>query len=129
MTFRAERKRLRDILHSGEEIQASDPLCAVEERPELTVVAHPLLVVTDRSVYLILSGKQPEVSRIDLDTLVEVTRTEDPVPGSTLRLTANDGAVLTLTYEPRTRQHHTADLITKHFFGRVVNDTVVGDPP
>jgi hypothetical protein len=129
VNFRAERKRLRHLLRPGEEILASDHLCAVEERPELTVVSHPLLVVTDRSVYLILSGQQPEMGRIDLDALVEVTRTEDPVPGSTLRLAANDGAVLTLTYEPRTRRHDTADLITKHFFGRVIKDTAVVDPP
>jgi len=127
--FRAERKRLRDTLRAGEEIVASDPLCLIGERPELTVVSHPRLVVTTTGVYLLLSGKQPEVLALDFATLVAVTRTDDPLPGCTLGLTAADGTVLTLTYEPRTRQHPTADVITEHFFGRVVKDTTVGDPP
>ena len=51
MSFRAERKRLRDTLQPGEEILARDPLCTIDERPELTVLALPVLVVTDRSIY------------------------------------------------------------------------------
>jgi hypothetical protein len=126
MAFRSERKRLKDTLQPGEDILASDPLCTIDERPELTVVSHPVLVVTDRSIYLILSGKEQEVSRIDFDTVVEVHRKDDPVPGSTLRLAMGDGQVLTLTYEPRSRQQHTADLITERFFGRVVKNTTDG---
>src|SRR5580692_7455872 len=126
MSFRAERKRLRDTLQPGEEILASDPLCTIDERPELTVLAHPVLVVTDRSVYLILSGKEQEITAVELDALVDVQRTDDPVPGSTLRLTGPDGQVLTLTYEPRSRRQDTADRITERFFGRVVRDTSDG---
>jgi hypothetical protein len=129
MSFRAERKRLRDTLHPGEEILASDPLCTIDERPELTVLAHPVLVVTDRSIYLILSGKEQEVTAIDFDQLVGVQRTDDPVPGSTLQLTGSDGRVLTLTYEPRRRRQDTADRITERFFGRVVKDTSDGTAP
>jgi hypothetical protein len=126
MSFRAERKRLRDTLQPGEEILARDPLCTIDERPQLTVLAHPVLVVTNRSIYLILSGKEQEITGIDLDHLVDVQRTDDPVPGSTLRLTGGDGRVLTLTYEPRSRQQDTADLITERFFGHVVKDTSDG---
>ena len=88
MSFRAQRRRLRDSLRPGEEILARDPLCTIEERPELTVLAHPVLVVSDRSIYLILSGKEQEVTRIDYDALVGVQRTDDPVPGSPRRPTA-----------------------------------------
>jgi hypothetical protein len=123
MSFRAERKRLRDTLQPGEEILARDPLCTIDERPELTVLAHPVLVVTDRSIYLILSGKEQEITAIALDALVGVERTDDPVPGSTLRLTMPGDQVLTLTYEPRSRRQDTADRITERFFGRVVKDT------
>jgi hypothetical protein len=123
MPFRSERKRLKDTLEPGEEILASDPLCTIDERPELTVVSHPVLVVTDRCIYLILSGKQQQVTRLDFDALVAVHRRDDPIPGSTLRLRMNDGQVLTLTYEPRARRQDTADLITERFFGRVVKDT------
>ena len=129
MSFRAERKRLRDTLQPGENIRARDPLCTIDERPELTVLAHPVLIVTDRSIYLILSGKEQEIIGIDFDHLVEVQRTDDPVPGSTLRLTAHGGQVWTLTYEPRSRRHDTADLITERFFGRVVKDTADETPP
>jgi hypothetical protein len=123
MGFRAERRRLREALRHGEEILASDPLCTIDERPELTVVSHPVLVVTTMSAYLILSGKQPEVRRIDFDTLVDVKRKDDPVPGSTLRLIMDGGDVLTFTYEPRSYRLDTADLITERFFGRVVKNT------
>jgi len=123
MGFRAERRRLRDVLREGEEILASDPLCTIDERPELTVVSHPVLVVTTMSAYVILSGKQPEVLGIDFDTLVDVKRKDDPVPGSTLRLILDGGDVLSLTYEPRSHRQDTADLITQRFFGRVVKDT------
>jgi hypothetical protein len=123
MSFRAQRKRLRDGLRSGEEILAVDALCTIEERPELTVLSHPVLVVTTMSVYLILSGRQQEVSRIDFDSLAGVERTDDPIPGSTLRLIMDGGDVMTLTYEPRSRLQVTADLITERFFGRIVKDT------
>jgi hypothetical protein len=129
MSFRAERKRLRDTLQPGEEILARDPLCTIDERPELTVLAHPVLVVTDRSIYLILSGKEQEITAIALDALVGVERTDDPVPGSTLRLTMPGDQVLTLTYEPRSRRQDTADRITERFFGRVVKDTSEETPP
>jgi hypothetical protein len=123
MSFRAQRKRLRDTLRSGEEILASDALCTIDERPELTVVSHPVLVVTNMSAYLILSGKQQEVSRIDFESLADVKRSDNPIPGSTLPLIMDDGKVLTFTYEPRARQQITADLITERFFGRIVKDT------
>jgi hypothetical protein len=128
VSFRAERKRLRDTLHPGEEILASDPLCTIDERPELTVLSHPVLVVTDRSIYLILSGREREVTRIAFDELAGVQRTDDPVPGSTLRLTMNDGQVLTLTYEPRSRRQDTADLITQRVFGRVAKNVSEENP-
>jgi hypothetical protein len=123
MSFRAQRKRLRDSLRPGEEILAVDALCTIEERPELTVLSHPVLVVTTMSVYLILSGRQQEVSRIDFDSLVGVERTDDTKLGSTLRLIMDGGDVMTFTYEPRSRQQVTADLITERFFGRIVKDT------
>jgi hypothetical protein len=123
VSFRSERKRLADTLAPDEEILASDALCAIDERPELTVLSHPVLVVTTTSAYLILSGKTPEVTRIDVGELTAVMRTDDPVPGSTLRLTTKAGVVLTLTFEPRSRRQITADLITERFFGRVVKDT------
>jgi hypothetical protein len=128
VSFRSERRRLRDTLQPGEEILASDALCTIDERPELTVLAHPVLVVTDRSIYLTLSGKEQAITAIDFDALVDVQRTDDPVPGSTLRLTGHDGQVLTLTYEPRSRRQDTADLITERFFGRVVRDTAEETP-
>jgi hypothetical protein len=123
MSFRAQRKQLKDSLRSGEEILAVDALSTIEERPELTVLSHPVLVVTTMSVYLILSGRPPEVTRIDFDSLAGVERTDDPKPGSTLRLILDGGDVMTFTYEPRSRQQVTADLITERFFGRVVKDT------
>jgi hypothetical protein len=126
VSFRAERKHLKDTLQPGEEILASDPVAMISERPELTVVAHPVLVVTDRSAYVLLSGKPPEVIGIELDALADVQRKDDPIPGSRLRLTTKDGVVLTLTYEPRSRQHDTGDRITERFFGQVVKDTGSG---
>jgi hypothetical protein len=123
MSFRAQRKQLSDSLRSGEEILAVDPLCTIEERPELTVLAHPVLVVTTLSVYLILSGRPPEVTRIDFDSLAGVERTDDTKRGSTLRLIMDGDDIMTFTYEPRSRQQDTADLITERFFGRVVKDT------
>jgi hypothetical protein len=123
MSFRAQRRQLRNSLRSGEEILAVDALCTIEERPELTVLSHPALVVTTMSVYLILSGRPPEVSRIDFDSLAGVERTGDTKRGTTLRLTMDGGDVMTFTYEPRSRQQVTADLITERFFGRIVKDT------
>jgi hypothetical protein len=128
VSFRAERKRLKDALRPGEEILARDPLCTIEERPELTVVSHPVLVVTTMAVYLILAGKPPEVRCVDFDALADVMRKDDRIAGSTLRLTMDDGEVLTVTYEPRARQQPTADLITERFFGRVVTDTDLESP-
>jgi len=128
MNYRRERRRLRDRLRPGEEILASDVLCAIKERPELTVLSHPVLVVTSLSVYLVLSGKEEEVRRVDFDDLAAVERTDNPVPGSTLRLVRRDGEVLTFDYEPRSYTQGTADEITKRFFGRIVKDTAVETP-
>jgi hypothetical protein len=129
MSFRRERRQLRDRLRPGEEILASDVLCAIKERPELTVLSHPVLVVTSMGVYLVLSGKEKEVRSVDFDVLAAVERTDDPVPGSTLRLILNDGEVLTFDYEPRAYTQATADVITKRFFGRIVKDTTAETPP
>ncbi|HXQ59121.1 MAG TPA: hypothetical protein VN799_03455 [Acidimicrobiales bacterium] len=123
MGFRAEKKRLADALGAGEEILASDPLAMIEERPELNVLSRPVLVVTDRSIFLILSGKQPEVSRIGIDALAGVEREDDKKLGSTLRLTMTDGEVRTFVYEPRAPTQATADLITERFIGRNITDT------
>jgi hypothetical protein len=128
MRFTRERRQLRDSLRPGEEILASDVLCAIKERPELTVLSHPVLVVTSMSVYLVLSGKEKEVRRVDFDDLAAVERTDDPVPGSTLRLVLRDGDVLTFDYEPRSYQQGTADEVTKRFFGRIVKDTAAETP-
>jgi len=95
----------------------------IEERPELNVLSRPVLVVTTMSVFLILSGKQPEVSRIGLDAHVRVDRKDHRKLGSTLRLTTADGVVRTFVYEPRAHIEPTADLITERFFGRIVTDT------
>jgi hypothetical protein len=124
MRFRAERKRLSGTLRPGEEILASDALCTIEERPELTVVSQPVLVVTNLGIYVILSGKQPEVIPVDYDTLADVERQENPKLGSTLRLRTTAGKVLTFTFEPRTHRHLSADLITERFFGRTVQNTI-----
>ncbi len=115
MRFRAERKRLADALRANEEILASDPLAMIHERPDLNVLARPVLVVTDRSIFLILSGKQPEVSRIGLEVLAGVEREDDKKLGTTLRLTLIDGDVRTFVYEPRAPSHLTADLIAGRF--------------
>jgi hypothetical protein len=122
--FRAERKRLHDELQADEEILASDPLALIEERPELDVLAHPVFVVTTRSVFVILSGTFQGVRRIDFDHIAAVERRLDRKLGNTLRLTMADGDVLTCVYEPRVQNQATADLITERFFGRIIKDTV-----
>jgi hypothetical protein len=123
MSFRAERKRLATSLGADEEILARDPLSMIEERPELNVLSRPVLVVTDLSIFLILSGKEPEVSRIGLDALAGVEREDDKKFGSTLRLTLTDGEVRTFVYEPRAPTHVTADLITERFLASHITDT------
>ena len=123
MAFRSERKRLGNALRPEEEILASDPLALIEERPELDVLSRPVLVVTKSSVFLILSGTHPEVSRIGLDDLAGVERKDDRKFGSTLRLTTAEGDDRTFVYEPRAHRQVTADLITERFFGRIVKDT------
>jgi hypothetical protein len=123
VAFRTERKRLDGILAAGEEILASDPLSMIGERPELTVPAHPVLVVTTAAAYLLLHGPAAEVRRLDLDTLVAVARTDEPKLGSTLQLTLAGGEVCTYVYEPRQKILATADRITERFFGRIVTDT------
>lgn len=125
MSFRAERKRLKGVLRPGEEILASDALCTIEERPELTVVSQPVLAVTNVRIYVILSGKQPEVITVEFDTLAGVERQENPKLGSTLQLRTTAGQVLTFTFEPRTHRHLSADLITERFFGPTVQDQSV----
>ncbi len=80
---------------------ASDPLCTIDERPELTVLSHPVFVVTTMGAYLILSDKHAEVRRIDFDAVGALERTDNPKHGSVLKLTLRDGESLTLTYEPR----------------------------
>jgi hypothetical protein len=123
MAFRSERKRLGNALRPEEEILASDPLALIEERPDLDVLSRPVLVVTNSSVFLILSGKKAEVSRIGLDALTGVERTDDRKFGSSLRLTMTDGDVRTFVFEPRAHGQVTADLITERFFGRIIKDT------
>jgi hypothetical protein len=129
MGFRAERKRLGAALRSGEDIVASDRLSAIEERPELTVVSHPVLVVTNMSAYIVLSGKPQEVRRIEFDAIAVVTRTDDRKSGGALQLTMTDGEVLTLLYDPRDPLQAAGDLITERFFGRIVKDTARDLPP
>jgi hypothetical protein len=115
VSFRAERKRLAETLAADEEILARDPLSMIEERPELDVLSRPVLVVTNRSVFLILSGRRPEVTRLGLDALAGVERQDDKKLGNTLRLTMTDGQVHTFVYEPRALSHTTADLIAERF--------------
>jgi hypothetical protein len=117
VAFRAERRRLRDVLRPGEEILASDALAAIAERPELTVVSHPVLVVTTLGVYLTLEGKPPEVRRIDFESLGAVDSRDDAKLGVTLRLTMTDGEVLTCAYDRRRTLPVTAGLIVERFAG------------
>jgi hypothetical protein len=119
MAFRAEKSRLRNALRPGETIIASDLLSLWFERHDLE--RPPVLVVTDLAIYVILSGRQREVSRIDFDALVGVGRF-GPY-GNRLRLSLDSGEALTFWYNRRDRHCVTADLITERFFGVVIKNT------
>jgi len=119
MAFRAEKSRLRHALRPGETILASDLLGLWLQRPNLD--RPPVLVVTDMAIYLILSGRDREVSRIDFDALVGVGRRGRY--GRQFQLMLDSGEVLTFQYHPRDRHGRTADLITERFFGHIVKNT------
>jgi hypothetical protein len=125
MAFRAEKVRLKNALRPGEVILASDLLSRIKQRPDLD--RPPVLVVTDMCIYLIFSGRQREISRIDFDALGGVGRKTTGF-GRELQLILDDGEVLTCVYHPRDRNGLTADLITERFFGRVVKDTTTEFP-
>jgi hypothetical protein len=128
MAFRAERGRLKNAMRPGEEIIASDLLDSWYERPNLQ--RPPVLVVTNMCAYLILSGRDREVSRIDFDALVGVGRKESGrVFGcQELQLILDSGEVVTLVYNHRDRHGRTADLVTERYFGHIVRDTTTEFP-
>jgi hypothetical protein len=125
MAFRAETKRLRGELRPGEQILASDIL-AIKERPDLTGMSRPVLVVTDLAIFVMLSGRQRSIMRIDFDELRDVGRKSGIL--DELQLIHVNGDVLTFKFDHRDHKQLTADLITERFFGRVIKDTAVEFP-
>jgi len=125
VAFRAETKRLRGELRPGEQILASDILY-IKERPDLTGLSRPVLVVTDMAIFVILSGRQRSVMRVDFDELRGVGRKSGIL--DELQLIHVNGDVLTFKYDDRDHKQLTADLITERVFGRVIKDTTVQFP-
>lgn len=129
MAFRAERIRLKGVINSDEEIVASDLLHEIKEYPDLS--RPPILVVTDRAIYVLTSGREKGVLGIPFSNLVRVGRRSTLLQGE-IQLVArdSDGSLTTVTcvFHPRDRKERTGDLITECFFGRVTKDTIE-DPP
>jgi hypothetical protein len=129
MAFGAERHRLRGIIGRDETILASDLLGGIKEWPRLS--RPPVLVVTDTSIYVLLSGLDKGVYSIPFNELAGVGRRSGPFGGEIqLILREDNGLITTITCEfhPRDRHERTGDLITERYFGRVIKDTEQ-DPP
>ena len=130
MGFRAERRRLRDVMEPEEEILASDLLHGVREWRDLS--RPPVLVVTNTSIYLLLSGSEKGVFAVPFNELAGVGRRPKFLNLGELQLIMRepDGSLATVTclYNPRDRYELTGDLITEHFFGRVIKDTTTEFP-
>jgi hypothetical protein len=117
MAFRSEKWRLRKILEPGEEVLGSD-FVALRE----VLRGHPVLVVTDRSAYLVLPS---ETFRLKYSNIAAVARSdgsESSLSAPWLELRAHNGEWLRMTFDPRNRQQVTADIITNAFFGQVVRN-------
>lgn len=129
MAFGAERHRLKGIIERDETILASDLLDGVKEWPETS--RPPVLVVTDKSIYVLLSGPDKGVYSIPFNELNGVGRRSGLFGGEIqLILREDNGQITTITckFHPRDRHERTGDLITEHYFGRVIKDTEK-DPP
>jgi len=122
VAFRAEYSRLRDILQPGESILASDLLGGCREFPNLS--RPPVFVVTDLSMYLLLSGRDKDVFQMEFSDLAGVGRRW--LLTREMQLIFKNNYVLNLIYHPRDQLGRTADLVTERFFGHVVKDTTVG---
>jgi hypothetical protein len=129
MAFGAERRRLKGIIGQDETILASDLLGGIKEWPHLS--RPPVLVVTDKSIYVLLSGAEKGVYAVPFNELAGVGRRSGLFGGEIqLILREDNGQITTITckFHPRDRHEQTGDQITEHYFGRVIKDTE-RDPP
>lgn len=125
VSFSAEERRLRDVLQPGETILASDVLGGCRELPNLH--RPPVLVVTDRDMYLLLSGRDEDIIEMPFESLAGVGRRTTPL-GRELQLIFKNNEVFNFTFHHRDRRGLTGDLITERFFGRVVKETTLEFP-
>jgi hypothetical protein len=117
IAFRSENWRLRKILEPGEEVLGSD-FVALRE----VLSGDPVLIVTDRSAYLVLPS---ETIRLRYSYIAAVARSdgsESSLSAPWLELKARNGKWLRMTFDPRNRQQVTADIITNAVCGQVVRN-------
>lgn len=124
MGFGVERRRLSGVIEPDEEILGSDLLDKIMEFPELS--RPPVLVVTNRAIYVLTSGIERGVLGIPFSNLTGVGR-KSTILQSEIQLIARDSddsvTRITCVFHPRDRKERTGDLITERFFGRVTKDT------
>jgi hypothetical protein len=113
-----------DVIGADEAILGSDLLDSIKELPELS--KPPILVVTNRAIYVLTSGREKGVLGIQFDSLVGVVR-RSTLLQSEIELVAresNDSITrMTCVFHPRDRHERTGALITERFFGRVTRNT------
>jgi hypothetical protein len=78
MPYGAERRRLRGVIESGEAILGSDLLSKIKELPNLS--RPPVLVVTNRAIYVLTSGRGKGILGIPFDNLTGVNRKSTLLP-------------------------------------------------